>query len=305
MQKIHALVVCPSTKGYTDQQMIAGRAIHASYSWLNRERDEIGNHKERRLARSGPTLTAAITPVVLTKLDLKQQAELLPLTYVAQYTPLFVRPEHPTTARERKPSGIKQEIRSPGAPGQELEGEYEGSIPERSFISTANHVRAHVKGFAERLRALWKGVADRVHQLFIPRKAPMIFRWHSNSAWNPREWITKRLNMRQKGGYWDNEELCEKVRSIADPFIERKRRGATKAKDLQDEITYLFNEAVRSDKESHILGWMVLLSCYCICTVSWRKTQNGVYHLYTLKKRCLRFLISYTICLMILAMSLL
>ena len=99
MQKIHALVVCPSTKGYTDQQMIAGRAIQASYSWLNRERDEIGNHKERRLARSGPTLTAAITPVVLTEMDLMQQAELLPLTYVAQYTPLFVRPEHPTTAK--------------------------------------------------------------------------------------------------------------------------------------------------------------------------------------------------------------
>ena len=160
---------------------------------------------------------------------------------------------------ERKPSGIKQELRSPGAPGQELEGEYEGSIPERSFISIANHVRAHVKGFAERLRALWRGVTDRVRQPFIPRKAPMIFRWHSNSAWNPREWITKRLNMRQKGGYWDNEELYDKVRSIADPHIEKKRRGATKAKDLQDEITYLLNEAVRSDKESHILGWMVLL----------------------------------------------
>ena len=38
MQKVHALVVCPSTKGYTDQQMIAGRAIQASFSWLNRER---------------------------------------------------------------------------------------------------------------------------------------------------------------------------------------------------------------------------------------------------------------------------
>ena len=89
----------PAQKGYTDQQMIAGRAIQASYSWLNRERDEIGTHKERRLARSGPTLTAAITPVVFAELDLKQQAELLPLTYVAQFTPLFVRPEHPTTAK--------------------------------------------------------------------------------------------------------------------------------------------------------------------------------------------------------------
>ena len=48
---------------------------------------------------------------------------------------------------ERKPSGIKQELRSPGAPGQELEGEYQGSIPEGKFISAANHVRAHVKGF--------------------------------------------------------------------------------------------------------------------------------------------------------------
>ena len=70
MQKIHALVVCPSTKGYTDQQMIAGRAIQASYSWLNRDRDDVGTHKERRLVRSGPTLTAAISPVVLAELDL-------------------------------------------------------------------------------------------------------------------------------------------------------------------------------------------------------------------------------------------
>ena len=81
--------------------MITGRAIQASYSWLNRERDEVGTRKERRLARSGPTLTAAITPLVFAdkQLDLKGRAELLPLTYVAQYTPLLVRPEHPTTAR--------------------------------------------------------------------------------------------------------------------------------------------------------------------------------------------------------------
>ena len=100
MQKIHALVVCPSTKGYTDQQMIAGRVLQASYSWLNRDRDDVGTHKERRLARAGPALTAAISPILFAdqQLDLKQQAELLPLTYVAQYTPLYVRPEHPTTA---------------------------------------------------------------------------------------------------------------------------------------------------------------------------------------------------------------
>ena len=74
MQKIHALVVCPCTKGYTDQQMIAGRSIQASFSWLNRERDDIGTHKERRLAGSGPTLTAAITPVKLASEALDLQA---------------------------------------------------------------------------------------------------------------------------------------------------------------------------------------------------------------------------------------
>ena len=64
MQKIHAFVVCPSTKGCTDQQLIAGRAIQASFSWLNREREDVESHKERRLARSGSTMAAAITPVV-------------------------------------------------------------------------------------------------------------------------------------------------------------------------------------------------------------------------------------------------
>ena len=104
MQKIHALVVCPSTKGHTDQQMIAGRAIQASYSWLNRERDDVGTHKERRLARAGPTLTAAISPILFAEqqLDLKQQAELLPLTYVAQFTPLYVRPEHQNIPRQQE-----------------------------------------------------------------------------------------------------------------------------------------------------------------------------------------------------------
>ena len=46
-------------------------------------------------------MTAAITPIKLAseELHLKQQAELLPLTYVAQYEKLYVRPEHPTTAK--------------------------------------------------------------------------------------------------------------------------------------------------------------------------------------------------------------
>ena len=100
MQKIHALVVCPSTKGYTDQQMIAGRAIQASHSWLNRERDEIGTSQRKKTGQVRTyTDCSHYSCCVCTELDLKQQAELLPLTYVAQFTPLFVRPEHPTTAK--------------------------------------------------------------------------------------------------------------------------------------------------------------------------------------------------------------
>ena len=94
---------------------------------------------------------------------------------------------------------------------------------------------------------------------FHSKKGANDFPLASKQCMESREWITKRLNMRQKGGYWDNEELYDKVRRIADPHIEKKRRGATKAKDLQDEITYLFDETVRTDKESHVLAWMVLL----------------------------------------------
>ena len=38
MQKIHAMVVCLSTKGYTDQQMIAGRSIYASFAWSKKRK---------------------------------------------------------------------------------------------------------------------------------------------------------------------------------------------------------------------------------------------------------------------------
>ena len=66
-------------------------------------------------------------------------------------------------------------------------------------------------------------------------------------------------SMRQRGVYWENDELMEKVRRIADPHIERKMKGPTKAKNLQDELTYLFDETVRTDREAHILVWMVLI----------------------------------------------
>ena len=37
---------------------------------------------------------------------------------------------------------------------QELEGEYEGSVPEGKFFSAANHVRAYIKGFADKQRTI-------------------------------------------------------------------------------------------------------------------------------------------------------
>ena len=93
--------------------------------------------------------------------------------FIANFTQLmgraFGRKKDVAKTPERKPSSIKQELKSPGAPGQELEGEYEGSIPEGKFISAANHVRAYVKGVADKLRTLWKGVTDRQNQPFIPR----------------------------------------------------------------------------------------------------------------------------------------
>ena len=107
---------------------------------------------------------------------------------------------------ERKPSGVKEEAMSPGAPAREFEGNFEGFIPEGKFMSAYNHVRAWVQGFGERLKSLWKDSTDLIDRCFIPRKSPMIFRWHPNAAWNPREWITKRLALRQRTNFWDDED---------------------------------------------------------------------------------------------------
>ena len=86
----------------------------------------------------------------------------------------------------------------------------------------------------------------------------MIFSWHPNTAWNPREWITKRLNLRQKTNFWEDEDLLRKVREIVQPHIDARREGIP-AKHLQSEIHYLFDKTKRSEKEAHILAWMVLL----------------------------------------------
>ena len=99
VQRVHAFVVCTGAQNYTDQQVIAGRATHASFTWLNRERDEVGKYKERRLARSGGTMTSSIVPMVFapTELNLKGRAELLPLIYEGHNVKIMVRPQHPVT----------------------------------------------------------------------------------------------------------------------------------------------------------------------------------------------------------------
>ena len=178
------------------------------------------------------------------------------------------------TTPKRKLSGVKDELRSLGAPGEELEGEFEGFIPEGKFISAYNHVRSHVRGFAERLNNLWKNSTDLVSRSFIPRKSPMIFRWHSNNAWNPREWITKRLNLRQKTNFWNDDDLLTKVYEVAGSHIESRRHGNPAAKHLQGEINYLFDEKVSGEKESHILAWNLKI------------TPHGVYHPCSLRRRC-------------------
>ena len=109
MHRTHAFVVCTGTQQYTDQQLIAGRAIHASFTWLNRERDDVGKYKERRLARSGGTMSAAIAPMIFsqTELDLKGRAELLPLEYHAHNVKIMVRPEHPITKYAMTSKGLE------------------------------------------------------------------------------------------------------------------------------------------------------------------------------------------------------
>ena len=161
---------------------------------------------------------------------------------------------------DKRSSAVKREMTSPGAPAQEFEGEYQGYVPEGKFVSISSFVRSYVYAFAERIKSLWQNVAsDPVVQPFIPRKSPKIFRWFPNDAWNPRDWITKRLSVHQKVGYWDNEELMAKVREFADPRIQVRRWQNQKAKEFQDELSALLDDKVRSVKDSHILIWMICI----------------------------------------------
>ena len=178
-------------------------------------------------------------------------------TSLMRYTFGAKNPEPRTPSK--KPSAIKKEMSSRNAPAQEFDGRYEGYVPEGRFVAIVSFVRSYVYAFAERVKNLWTGKeSDPVNQPFIPRKSPMIFRWFSNEGWNPRAWITKRLNIRPKVNYWENEELMAKVRQFADPRIEdRRSQGPGKAKDLQDDLSALFDQKTRSVRDSHILIWMI------------------------------------------------
>ena len=196
-------------------------------------------------------------------------------------TTLGVKNPEPQTP-DKKSSAVKREMTSPGAPAQEFEGEYEGYVPEGKFVSISSYIRSFVHAFAERMKFLWQNVAsDPVVQPFIPRKSPKIFRWFNNDAWNPRDWITKRLSVRQKVGYWEDEELMAKVKSFADPRIQVRRWQNQKAKDLQDDLSALFDENVRSSKDSHILTWMI---CLYMHTELEKNSTWSLPPLYTQKK---------------------
>ena len=82
---------------------------------------------------------------------------------------------------------------------------------------------------------------------------------HKRNPWFAELVVTKRMTLRQKTDYWDNEELLNKVHKLAGPHIEKRRQDTPASKHLQGEINYLFDDNVRSEKEAHILAWTVLL----------------------------------------------
>ena len=186
----------------------------------------------------------------------------------------------PKTPHNRS-STVKQEMTSPNAPSQEFDGEYQGYVPEGTFVSRMSFVRSYINAFIELVKNVWSGKAlNPATQPYIPSKAPMIFRCFANESWNPRDWITKRLSIRPKVSYWENEELMTKVRSIADPLIETRRRGVGTAKLLQDVLSGLFNDKTPIG-DSRILIWMI---CLYMHTELEKKSQWKLAPLYTQHK---------------------
>ena len=76
---------------------------------------------------------------------------------------------------KRKPSALKREMGSPGASGQEFDGEYEGYVPEGKFVSLSSYVRSYVYAFAERLHSLWEGVSDLANPAFHSKEVTYDF----------------------------------------------------------------------------------------------------------------------------------
>ena len=178
-------------------------------------------------------------------------------TRLMRYTLGAKDPEPKTPAN--KTSAVKQEMTSSTAPGQEFDGEYNGYVPEGRFVSSMSFVRSYINSFTELVKNVWSGRGSNpATQPYIPSKAPMIFRCFSNEGWNPRDWITKRLNLTPRVSYWEDEGLMAKVHQIADPIIQNKRKGVGKAKDLQDTLSALFNDKT-SIRDSHLLIWMICL----------------------------------------------
>ena len=159
------------------------------------------------------------------------------------------------TTPKRKASGVKEELRSPGAPAEEFVDNFQGFVSEGKFLTMAHHVRYWVTEFEERLRSLWKGATDLKDRCFIPRKSPMFFQWHPNTSWNPREWIHKRMALREQTHFWDDEELMKRVHEFAQPHIDARRRDTVSAKHLQTAISGLFE--TKNVKDAHIFAWMV------------------------------------------------
>ena len=154
---------------------------------------------------------------------------------------------------------VKQEMMSPDAPAQEFDGEFEGYVPEGTFVSSVSHIRSYIQGFIDLVKGMWTSRSSNpATQPYTPTKAPMIFRTFPNENWNPREWITKRLSVHPKTNYWHNEELMAKVRLHADPIIARKRVESVAIKDVQDMLSSLFDDATPV-KDSHLLVWMICL----------------------------------------------
>ena len=142
---------------------------------------------------------------------------------------------------------------------REFDGDYEGYVPEGRFVSSMNFVRSYITSFTELVKDLWNGKdTNPATQPYIPTKPPMIFRCFSNEGWNPRDWITKRLSLKPRVSYWEDEALMAKVHQIADPIIQETRGGRGKAQDLQETLSALFNNKT-SLKDSHRLIWMICL----------------------------------------------